>query len=182
MGDRSQSAQQGAADCGRPAFHPYGLGGRLLRADPHRHRHCLHGRADQLPADRRQDPARVRAGLYGRVVHRQGQLRFRGRVVQRLRREQAHLHRQVWLGLRNRRGRFRQSRSDLARPSLRLPIDEAALQPLHPGAGQSGLRHARGRDAENLGRDRHLLATGQNHDDSLRVGLDPALNRLADDP
>ncbi|MNF70699.1 hypothetical protein D3C84_526180 [compost metagenome] len=65
---------------------------------------------------------------------------------------------------------------------MRLPIDEAALQPLHPGAGQSGLRHARGRHAENLGRDRHLLATGQNHDDSLRAGLDPAFDRLADDP
>ncbi|MNP00343.1 hypothetical protein D3C76_921320 [compost metagenome] len=65
---------------------------------------------------------------------------------------------------------------------MRVPVDEAALQPLHPGTGQHDLWHAAGRHDEDLGRDRHLLGTGQDHDDSLCAGLDAAFDRRADHP
>ena len=77
VGDRGQGAQQGAAHRRRSALHPLGLGRRLLRADPHRHRHRLPRRRDQLPAGQRQDPARVRQELHRLHLHRARGLRVR---------------------------------------------------------------------------------------------------------
>jgi formate dehydrogenase major subunit len=63
------------ADRRRSALHALGLGGRPLCAHPHRHRHRLPGRGDQLPARQRQDPARLRA-LHRHELHREGRLRL----------------------------------------------------------------------------------------------------------
>ena len=68
----------------------------------------------------RQDPARVRRELHRRVVHREGQdYGFEDGLFSGYDAEQAQL-RQVQLGLRARRGRFRQGRPDAAGPALRL--------------------------------------------------------------
>jgi anaerobic selenocysteine-containing dehydrogenase len=73
-------------------------------------------------------------------------------ALQRLRRGQAQLHRQVRLGLRAGRGRLRQGRPDPAGPALRLSTDEAALQPLQHRSGEPDLRHAGRGDAERSGK------------------------------
>ncbi len=130
MGDRGEGAQQGSLHGGRPALQPIGFGGGFLRPYPLRFGHCFPWRCDQLPADERQDPPRVRAQLHRLHVHRAGRFCVRRRHILGLQPRKAHL-RQGKLGLRARRRRLRQDRPDPAAPPLRLPMAQAPLRQLY---------------------------------------------------
>jgi hypothetical protein len=58
----------------------------------------------------------------------------------------------------------------LQEPELRLAVDEEALQPLHAGNGEQGLRHAEGRLPQDLRNDGGDVGAGQDHDDLYALG------------
>jgi hypothetical protein len=100
MGDRSQGAQQARLIVVDPRF-TLGVRGRLLRADPHRYRHRVPGRRDQLAAenDRIQHEYVKNYTDFSFIVREDFQF---ANGLFRLRRGKAQL-RQGKLGLRTRR-------------------------------------------------------------------------------
>jgi anaerobic selenocysteine-containing dehydrogenase len=71
-------------------------------------------------------------------------------------------------------GRLRHGRPDHAGSELRAAADEEALQPLHAGNGEQGLRHAEGVLPQDLRNDGGDGGAGQDHDDLVCAGLDAA--------
>ena len=99
------------------------------------HRHRLPVGGDQLPADQRQDPPRLRAQLHQRRLHREAtdfgfnEGLFTGYD------EEKRTYDRIDLGIRDRAGRLRRAGHDAAGSALRLPADEEALRALHARGG-----------------------------------------------
>ena len=129
----------------------------------------------------RQDPARIRARLHQRAVHRQGGLRLSGRPVHRLRRGQARL-RSLDLGIRDRPRRLRHGRRHAAASALRLSTAEGPCGTVHAGNGRAHLRHAEGQVSDDLPDDLGDLGARQGHDVHVRARLDSAFQGLAEHP
>ena len=146
---------------GGSTLHPLCIGGGPLCAHPYRHGHRLPGRSDQLPAEPRQDPARIRQGLHQRSPSSSKRVTNSTRACSRATTRRTQV-RQVNLGLPDRPGRLCQVDATLQNPRCVLAAAKTALFPLHARNGEQHLRHSQGYLPQGVRDHRHDLGARPN--------------------